>query len=248
MQRAHSSTFDDLADAYNRFRVGYAAELYDILGEFGVLGGTSVLDVGCGTGLVSSELAERHCVVTGVDISPGMLEHARLKVPGATFVAAGAEALPFADDSFDSAVSAQAFHWFDQPRALAEMSRVVKPGGTIAIWWKGLMRGDTVRLARESVASDLGLTSPADLLTAEFSAFETAGLTERRLRVIPWLVSMSADRYLGYEFSRARARDAFGARLEEYIGRLKERIGPRGATLSISYVQLLYLGRVPASI
>lgn len=247
MPEAHAQTFDELAGAYSRFRVGYAPELYDVLGEFGVTGGTSVIDVGCGTGLVAEELQRRGCTVTGVDISPAMLEHARAGVPGGTFVLGSSEALPFGSASFDSAVSAQAFHWFDQPKALAEMRRVVKPGGVVAVWWKGLMRGDSTRLIREGVASELGLIGPPDLLTAEFSAFEGSGLTDRRLRVIPWLVPMTAERYFGYEFSRKRARDAFGSRLQEYLERLRDRIGPLDTELTISYVQLLYLGRVPAN-
>ena len=246
MPKAHIETFDELAEAYNRFRVGYAPELYDVLAEFGVTANKSVVDVGCGTGLVSRELHERGCELTGIDISSAMLEHARLAVPGVAFMQAASEALPFGDASFDFAVSAQAFHWFDQPRALAEMSRVVKPGGAVAVWWKGLMRGDSVRLLRESVASELGLSSPPDLLTAEFSAFESSGLVDRRLRVIPWLVTMPAERYFGYECSRARARDAFGPQLPEYLELLRERIGPLDGVLKIAYVQLLYLGRVPA--
>ena len=82
----------------------------------------------------------------------------------------------------------------------------IAPGGTVAIWWKGMMRGDATRLTREAVARELGLSSPPDLLTAEFNAFDASGLEDRRLRVVPWIVHMSAERYFGYELSRARAR------------------------------------------
>jgi ubiquinone/menaquinone biosynthesis C-methylase UbiE len=246
MRPTQSDSFDDLADAYRRFRIGYAPELYEILEQGGVVRGTSVLDVGCGTGIVSQALADRGCCVTGVDVSAPMLEHARACIPSGTFVEGPSEALPFAADTFDAAVSAQAFHWFDQGRALAEMMRVVRPGGTVAIWWKGMMRGDATRLTREAVARELGLSSPPDLLTAEFNAFDASGLEDRRLRVVPWIVHMSAERYFGYEFSRARARATYGDRLEEYLERLEQRIGPRDTELAISYVQLVYLGRVPA--
>ena len=245
MQPTETASFDDLATAYSRYRVGYAPELYADLEEFGITRGKHVLDVGCGTGLVAHELAERGSAMTGIDVSGPMLEHARELVPGASFVEASAEKLPFADDSFDAAVSAQAFHWFDQEKALAEISRVVKPGGTVAVWWKGMMRGDTTRLMRETVAKELGLTSPTDLLTAEFEAFETSGLADRRLRVIPWLVPMTAGKYFGYEVSRARARVAFGDKRNAYLERLRERLGPEATQLAISYVQLLYIGRVP---
>ena len=85
-----------------------------------------------------------------------MLAYARSVIPHATFVAARAERLPFASASFDAVTCAQAFHWFDPQRALEEMRRVVRPGGTIAVWWKGLMRGDPVRHVREDIARELG--------------------------------------------------------------------------------------------
>jgi ubiquinone/menaquinone biosynthesis C-methylase UbiE len=245
MQPTEAASFGELATAYRRFRLGYADELYAVLEEFGIGGPARVLDVGCGTGLVAHELAARGCHMTGIDVSGPMLEHARECVPGGTFVEAHAEALPFADASFDAAVSAQAFHWFDQVKAIEEMARVVRPGGTVAVWWKGMMRGDATRLIRESVAHDLGLTSPEDLLTPEFTAFRTASLVDRRLRVIPWIVPMTAERYNGYECSRARARVAFGEKLDAYLTALEARLGPRSTVLSISYVQMLYIGRVP---
>src|SRR5208283_2281926 len=97
-----------------------------------------------GTGLVAAELAARGCAVAGVDASEPMLERARRRVRSAPFVAGRAERLPFADGVFDGAVCAQAFHWFEREQALAELIRVVRPGGVVAIWWKTLMRGDTV--------------------------------------------------------------------------------------------------------
>ncbi len=245
MQRAETASFDDLATAYRRYRIGYASELYDVLDEFGFGSGKHVLDVGCGTGLVSHELADRGCAITGIDVSGPMLEHARELVPRASFVEAPAETLPFADDSFDAAVSGQAFHWFDQDKALAEMCRVVRPGGTIAVWWKGMMRGDATRLIRESVAKELGLVQPPDLLTPEFAAFEHSSLGDRRLRIIPWIVKMTVERYIGYECSRARAPGTGSIQRQAYLERLERRLGSRSAELSISYIHMLYLGCVP---
>jgi ubiquinone/menaquinone biosynthesis C-methylase UbiE len=245
VQPTGTSSFDDLATAYRRYRLGYAPELYAALEEFGIARGAHVLDVGCGTGLVSHELARRGCRITGVDVSGPMLDHARELVPEGTFVEAAAEALPFEDATFDAAVSAQAFHWFDQAQALEEMARVVRPGGTVAVWWKGMMRGDATRLIRESVARELGLVQPPDLLTPEFAAFETSPLVDRRIRIIPWIVAMTVERYIGYECSRARAPGTAGEERDAYLAALERRLGSRSAELSISYINMLYLGRVP---
>jgi SAM-dependent methyltransferase len=245
VQPTGTASFDDLATAYRRYRLGYAPELYAALEEFGIVSGARVLDVGCGTGLVAHELSTRGCRVSGVDVSGPMLDHARELVPEGTFVVASAEALPFGDATFDAAVSAQAFHWFDQAKALVEMARVVRPGGAVAVWWKGMMRGDATRLIRESVAKELGLEQPPDLLTPGFPAFDSSPFVERRLRIIPWIVAMTVERYIGYECSRARAPGTAGEQRERYLKKLEQRLGSRSAELSISYIHMLYVGRVP---
>jgi ubiquinone/menaquinone biosynthesis C-methylase UbiE len=244
---AHESApgFDTLADVYDRFRIGYAPELYEALDDYGLPAAGSVLDLACGTGLVSRELAARGLRVTGVDISESMLERARDRARAATFVRADAEALPFDGTTFDAAVSAQSFHWFDRSKALAELERVVKPGGTIAIWWKELLRGDGIRLVREEVSRSLGIADPKPLLGEHFDAFAESDLVDQRLRVIPWIVPMRASDYVGYERSRMRARETYGALLEEYLSLLAARLGPPESTLTLSYLHLLYLGRVP---
>jgi len=240
-----AAVFDALAEAYGTYRLGYADEVYEVLAESGgILPGARVVDVGCGTGLVSAELVRRGCAVTGVDASSAMLVRARAREPRATFLLARAESLPFPDAAFDAATSAQAFHWFDQPRVLAELARVVRPGGIVAIWWKLMMRGDASRMIREEVARELGLEPPPDLLGDGFPAFEQAPLLDPRLRVIPWVVEMTVADFLGYEASRARARAAYGARLPDYLARLGERLGEASTVLSIGYIHFLYLGRV----
>ena len=245
MQHAPIGAFDELADAYDRYRIGYASELYDAVFAYGLRPGARVVDVGSGTGLVAAELVARGCEVVGTDISHAMCHKARERVPNAAFEIASAEALPYADASFDAATCAQAFHWFDQERAFAELTRVVRPGGILAIWWKGFMRGDAIRLLRDDAASEIGLPPTDDLLAKEFLAFDEVPLDDAVLRVVPWIASMSVADFLGYERSRARARSAYGDRLEAYFEALEKRLGPPETELALSYLQLLYLGRVP---
>jgi SAM-dependent methyltransferase len=193
---------------------------------------------------VAAALVARGCSVVGIDVSEAMLERARRRVPVAAFEIGRAESLRFADSSFDGATSAQAFHWFDQAPALAELQRVVRRGGIIAVWWKGLSRGDGLRMLRERAAREVGLVPPSDLLAAGFEEFERSHLDDRRLRVIPWSVQMTVAAFLGYERSRARSRDAFGDRLEPYLTCLAALLGPPEDELSVSYLHHLYLGRV----
>ena len=243
-QHAPIGSFDELADAYDRYRIGYANDLYDAIFEYGLAPSSRVLDLGCGTGLVGAELLKRRCRVVGLDLSEKMLARARQRAPEASFVQGRAEDMPFATASFDAAVSGQAFHWFDQPRVFAELNRVVRPGGVVAVWWKSFMRGDAIRILRQEAAAEVGHPPPRDVMN-DFDAFDAAPLEGKTLRVVPWIVPMRVADFLGYEHSRALAREAFGERLNDYFAALGKRLGSPDDQLSLSYIQLLYLGRVP---
>lgn len=99
----------------------------------------TVLDVACGPGLVACAFAEKVRHVTGIDITPAMIERAReiqreKAVTNITWQVGGVEPLPFPDDSFTIVLTRYTFHHFLDPAAvLAEMKRVCKPGGTIMV-------------------------------------------------------------------------------------------------------------------
>lgn len=106
-----------------------------VLEELGRERPARVLDLGCGTGLLTRRLREElGSCVTGADFSPGMLEQASRGSSEISWVRASASSLPFADASFDAITSTEAFHWFpDQAAALRECRRVLVPGGRLLI-------------------------------------------------------------------------------------------------------------------
>jgi demethylmenaquinone methyltransferase/2-methoxy-6-polyprenyl-1,4-benzoquinol methylase len=101
-------------------------------------GGQRILDVATGTGMVAAELLARaDCTVVGIDQSAAMLSRARARFAGADsarieLVEGQAEALPFADHSFDALTFTYLLRYVDDPRAtVAELARVVRPGGRV---------------------------------------------------------------------------------------------------------------------
>jgi SAM-dependent methyltransferase len=99
----------------------------------------TVLDVACGPGIISCYFARRVRNVTGVDVVPAMLERARRyqaeqQVENVEWRLGSSHELPFADDSFDCAVTRFSFHHFLEPlAALRQMKRVTRPGGTVLV-------------------------------------------------------------------------------------------------------------------
>jgi len=110
-----------------------------------VAAGERVLDVACGTGVVTRVLAERvgpRATPVGLDIAPGMLAVARDAQPAIDWRHGDARSLPFADASFDIVVCQFGLMFFGEPmRALEEMLRVLKPGGRLAVSvWDEIVR------------------------------------------------------------------------------------------------------------
>lgn len=118
-----------------------------------------VLDVATGTGLVAAELLRRGFRVTALDQSPEMLATARARLEeNAELVEASAEALPFADGAFDHLTVTYLLRYVDEPgAALAELARVVRPGGVVASLEFGVPGGLARPLWRLHVGAALPL-------------------------------------------------------------------------------------------
>jgi len=139
------SGFSTGSALYERARPGYSEEAVGhLVDRLGIAPGRRVLDIAAGTGKLTRELVARGARVVASEPSTSMRGVFATAVPGTPQVGATAEALPFADRSLDAVTVAQAFHWFDAPRALAEIARVLRPGGGLGLVWNERDESDPV--------------------------------------------------------------------------------------------------------
>jgi SAM-dependent methyltransferase len=128
--------FDRAARAYERGRPDFAPEVVAYLVDvLDARPGRTILDLGAGTGKLSRLLAPTGARVIAVEPVAGMREVLAEAAPGAEVIDATAESLPLAPGAAEAAVAAQAFHWFDAPRALTELARVLPAGAPLALVW-----------------------------------------------------------------------------------------------------------------
>jgi SAM-dependent methyltransferase len=141
MMRDPKERFSDRVGDYVRFRPGYPAAVFELLARECALGpGSAVADVGSGTGIFTRALLATGAHVTAVEPNAAMREAAERSIAAADasrFVSAdaSAEATTLPPGSVDLVTVAQAFHWFDPPRARAEFARILRPSGMVVLVW-----------------------------------------------------------------------------------------------------------------
>lgn len=131
--------FSDRVEDYIRYRPSYPVQVIDVLEQdCGLTPEAVIADIGSGTGILSTLLLAKGNVVFGVEPNLEMRSAAQRLLhayPGFRSINGTAEATGLAASSIDLIVAAQAFHWFDAPRARDEFSRVLRPDGWVALVW-----------------------------------------------------------------------------------------------------------------
>jgi SAM-dependent methyltransferase len=195
-------------ETYDRARPGHPERVYEILVERCGLGpGTSVVEVGPGTGQATRRLLELGArPLVAIEPNADMARFLAASVGGRVDVRVTAlEDAELPASSFDLAAAASSFHWIDAASGLAVLFEALRPGGWIALWWTGFgdrERADPFRdataelmddLPRSPVGSHRGGRTPTEGGAAVWlSALAAAGFDEPTQERIPWARTFDA--------------------------------------------------------
>ncbi|QAY63136.1 class I SAM-dependent methyltransferase [Xylanimonas allomyrinae] len=127
-----AASFSRGADVYAAVRPTYPVTAVEFLIPSGA---RRVLDLAAGTGKLTTSLVARGLDVVAVEPSAPMLAHLTHEFPDVETHVGTAEDIPLDDESVDAVVVGQAWHWFDEAAASAEIARVLRPGGTLGVVW-----------------------------------------------------------------------------------------------------------------
>lgn len=153
-------------------------------GATGTLRPATVVELAAGTGKLTRTLVDDGHVVIAVEPAGPMLDRLVRAVPRAIPVRAVAERIPLADSCADAIVVAQAFHWFDTDVALAEIARVLRPGGTLGLIWN--YRDESVPWVRQLS----GLLASAERIQS--------GQAEELIEKLQWSRLYEPPEYAGF--------------------------------------------------
>ncbi|MDR2307505.1 MAG: methyltransferase domain-containing protein [Paucimonas sp.] len=170
---------------YEQGRPDYPQALLGWLGDtLGIARDTQVLDLGAGTGKFTRLLAQLGPRLTAVEPVAAMRAQFCAQLPGVPVLDGTAQHLPLADASQQVVVCAQAFHWFADPAALAEIHRVLAPGGRLGLIWN--VRDESV----DWVAQITRIITPYEGDTPRFHTGRWRDAFDGRFFTAPQLTSL----------------------------------------------------------
>jgi SAM-dependent methyltransferase len=234
-----------------------------LLDAAGVSIGTRVLDVGTGPGVVAGAAAARGATVTAVDAEPSMIEAAARNVPGLDVRLAVLPDLPLPDGEFDAVTGNFVIHATGDPAAvLAELRRVLRPGGRLALTCWNDPAPPVLGIAREAIDA-AGVTWPPDVPVAPFHPYSSpgafagllaaAGFAETAAQLLTWEHRTDPEQWWDVYRSSvgsagaviARQDDATIERIRTEFGRLAARYDTGDGKIALPAVAVLATGIRP---
>lgn len=184
-----------IAGDFGQIARSYTSGASAFIDRLDIAPGSTVLDVACGTGNLALPAARAGAIVTGVDIAPNLIEQARQNATNEglsiRFEEGDAEALPYADASFDTVVTMFGAMFAPRPELVAaELKRVCKPGGVIAManWTPTGLVGSMFKIVSGYVTPPPGMAPPVQWGMSELVAERLKdGISE--LRATPQMIT-----------------------------------------------------------
>lgn len=241
-----AAAFDATAVAYEMGRPEYPDAALDWWDERGAFEpGHVVLDLAAGTGKLTRLLPQHVCEIHAVEPLANMRVEFERVLPEITVRDGTAESIPFPDDSFDTVLVAQAFHWFDQQRALDEIARVLRPGGGLGlIWndddedaadWVPAVVAEKRSVGESPVHDD---TTVADVLGTH-GRFDAIAHAEFR-----WTESTTVERVLANVLSRSYVSMLDPDARRAVLVRVRETVEPLGDEIEFPYSTAVFWARL----
>ena len=229
-RQRRSLSFGSQAAAYERGRPSYPPDAIDWLLPAGA---RDVLDLGAGTGKLTTRLVERGLDVIAVDPIAEMLEVLRGALPDTPALLGTAEHIPLEDDSVDAVLVAQAWHWFDPERAIAEVARVLRPGGRLGLVWN--IRDERLGWVKEFgriVGTEQDRETTADL---------PAPFTDVQTREFEWTNYMTPQALVDYVASRSYCITSPAEVRTQTLDQVRELLATHPALANASGIALPYV-------
>jgi SAM-dependent methyltransferase len=247
-QRARAESFGRVADEYDRHRPSYPAALID---DLVALRPQRVLDVGAGTGKAAALLAARGLDVFGVEVDPAMAAVARGH--GLTVEVGSFESWEDGGRRFDLITCAQAWHGIDPVAGMPKAARLLRPQGTLALFWNYDVLDEPVQRALDEVYQRI---APALVRSVVLGGSNQVGEDHAdRLRASPWFADVVLRTY---PWGRTRSRDEWlamvrthsdhltlePARLEQLTAALRATIDRLGGQIRSRYTTTAVFAKV----
>ncbi len=172
-----------------------------IVAAGGFRSGQRLLEIGCGIGVFTGRVADlTGAAVTGVDVSPELVAEARRRLPGLEFEVADAHALPWPDASFSGVFGSSVLHHLEIAAALAEVRRVLEPGGRVVFAEPNLANPLVLAQKRIPILKRRALDLPheiAFLRAGLADRLRRAGFTDVRVEPFDFLHPLTPDPFVG---------------------------------------------------
>lgn len=256
--RKDSQSFDAVADEYNKYRPEYPPEMAEsIISMSNIPTGGQILEVGSGTGKATQLFARFgytiHCIEPGSNLA-ALAARGLKGFPQVSFEISRFEEWPELPAGFDLVISGQAFHWVTKEIGFPKVARVLKPGGSLALFWNmhsGAPEPIDAQLDRiyQEIAPEMDSPpiSIEETIIERCEAIELSGcFGPVTLKRFPWSISYQTEAYLGLISTYSdhiRLPSPVRQRLFE---RIAEAIDAQGGSIRRDYVAVLHFAQKPS--